>query len=623
MSNHTKNAGVFAHELMSTGTVFGDGVEVRIGGEDAYTDHKTIQLPGFDMNAEVSQSTARAMRGYVDHEAAHIDVTPPDMMERAHSAGGQSLKRMVNAIEDLRIEKLRFRKYPGAKKNIEATLEATAGATVGRMMLGEASDVRDTDYGLSLLGRLRSGYHSPKAQQAYDMLDDEAKALCEEFVDEAMACETPDQVEALSARVLARVGAKHEDDEPDDEEDKRAVAGKPCEDGEDGESDEPNDDEPTDGDEPNDGEGDDAGKAKVRDDQQEAGDDSTSGGKGAAKVDDWKPKEAIAMPEDAPIADGDRKTHSGVVVDLSGDCHQVLETKADFETALGNIKHYHRNFEDSETDLRAAWGRSKRKLRKLAGPMLGRVQAALMTETETVWRGGYKAGRLDQRRLVQAAMGSETVWRQREDGRDLDNAVMLLVDMSGSMNGGGKMKMAGQAALTLAMVCEKAGVPACVMGFDAYDTLRRNTAAGAREPNNTYVFKRFSTPLEKAWYGMSVLPSAPMYNNADADAIIKAEQMLFERQERTKTLIVLSDGSPACYGSHYSHQYTKYTRKTIERIEKRPDWNVFGIGILDDSVEHLYRDFEVLWTLDELPRAVTDKLCRSLLNKPLALNRAA
>ena len=37
MSNHTKNAGVFAHELMSTGTVFGDGVQVRIGGENAYT----------------------------------------------------------------------------------------------------------------------------------------------------------------------------------------------------------------------------------------------------------------------------------------------------------------------------------------------------------------------------------------------------------------------------------------------------------------------------------------------------------------------------------------------------------------------------------------------------------
>jgi len=80
MSNHTKNAGVFAHELMATGTVFGDGVEVRIGGDKAYTDHKVIQLPGFDMTAEVSQSSARALRGYVDHEAAHVDVTPTDMM---------------------------------------------------------------------------------------------------------------------------------------------------------------------------------------------------------------------------------------------------------------------------------------------------------------------------------------------------------------------------------------------------------------------------------------------------------------------------------------------------------------------------------------------------------------
>ena len=61
----------------------------------------------------------------------------------------------------------------------------------------------------------------------------------------------------------------------------------------------------------------------------------------------------------------------------------------------------------------------------------------------------------------------------------------------------------------------------------------------------------------------------------------------------------------------------------MQRLEKRADYNVFGIGIASDSVAAFYRDFEVLRDINELPRAVTDKLCRSLLGKPLALKRAA
>ena len=614
MSNHTKNAGVFAHELMATGTVFGDGVEVRIGGDKAYTDHKVIQLPGFDMTAEVSQSTARAMRGYVDHEAAHVDVTPTDMMERAHNAGGQPLKRMVNAVEDLRIEKLRFRKYPGAKKNIEATLEETAGATVARMMLGEASDVRDTDYGLSLLGRLRAGYHSPKAQQAYDMLHEDAKALCEEFVDEAMACETPEQVEDLSARVLARVGAKRDDDDEDDGE----GPGQGQEGVDDGDGQDVGEGEGQE----TEGEGEEAeGEEAEGEAEGETGDGDTRGwGASSADEKDWQPKDAIALPEDAPISEVG-SYERGVSIDLSLDSHQVLETERDFNKCFGPIRRMSGRIAKYR-HLRSDWGKSKAELRRLAGPMLGRVQAALMSKTETIWRGGYKAGRLDQRRLMQAATGSETVWRQREDGRDLDNAVMLLVDMSGSMEGR-PLLLAAQAALTLAMVCERANVPACIMGFDAHNLTRRAANPYDREPSNTYVFKNFDTPMEKAWYGLSILPHADLYNNADADAIIKAEHLLDRRSERTKTLIVLSDGYPALGGHFTQEQYNDYMRQTVQRLERRPDFNVFGIGIASESVAEFYSDYEVLRDINELPRAVTDKLCRSLLNKPLALKRAA
>ena len=144
----------------------------------------------------------------------------------------------------------------------------------------------------------------------------------------------------------------------------------------------------------------------------------------------------------------------------------------------------------------------------------------------------------------------------------------------------------------------------------------------SREPNNTYIFKQFDTPVEKAWAGLTALPTFCLSCNADADAIIKAEHLLDERDEKTKTLIVLSDGYPAVHGVDSSH-YNKYMRDTVRRLERRDDFNVFGIGIGSDSVEEFYSAYEVLHDINELPRAVTDKLCRSLLNKPLALKRAA
>ena len=186
---------------------------------------------------------------------------------------------------------------------------------------------------------------------------------------------------------------------------------------------------------------------------------------------------------------------------------------------------------------------------------------------------------------------------------------------------GEPLKLAAQAALTLAMVCEKAGVPACVMGFEAQDTTG-NWDWQSREPSNTYVFKGFDTPTEKAWAGLTLMAECDMACNADADAIIKAAHLLDRRQERTKTLIVLSDGYPALHGV-CDGDYNDYTRDTIARLERRADFNVFGIGIGSDSVAEFYAAYEVLHNIEELPRAVTDKLCRSLLNKPLALKRAA
>ena len=49
------------------------GVQVEMGGADAYTDGKTIHLPA--LPSEVPDTLLAMARGYLDHEAAHVRET--------------------------------------------------------------------------------------------------------------------------------------------------------------------------------------------------------------------------------------------------------------------------------------------------------------------------------------------------------------------------------------------------------------------------------------------------------------------------------------------------------------------------------------------------------------------
>ena len=68
-------------ELYQTCGVFGRQKETHLvfEGESAYTDGKTIVIPAIPEDAEVSDTTARIIRGYVDHEAGHIHHTNPPL----------------------------------------------------------------------------------------------------------------------------------------------------------------------------------------------------------------------------------------------------------------------------------------------------------------------------------------------------------------------------------------------------------------------------------------------------------------------------------------------------------------------------------------------------------------
>lgn len=90
------------------------GVTVRVGGTDAFTDGKHIQLPALPVDGD--NTLVQLVRAYVDHETAHIRFTDFTCLD-----GGVTpfQKHVWNILEDWRVEECFANRYPGAKRNFQ------------------------------------------------------------------------------------------------------------------------------------------------------------------------------------------------------------------------------------------------------------------------------------------------------------------------------------------------------------------------------------------------------------------------------------------------------------------------------------------------------------------------
>ena len=89
------------------------GVTVEIGGSEAYTDGKTIHLPALPLDSEPELITM--IKGYTDHESAHIRETDFEILRKANLTPFQH--NLFNILEDWRVEERLSARYPGCREN--------------------------------------------------------------------------------------------------------------------------------------------------------------------------------------------------------------------------------------------------------------------------------------------------------------------------------------------------------------------------------------------------------------------------------------------------------------------------------------------------------------------------
>lgn len=92
------------------------GVQVTIGGTEAYTDGRIVNLPALPLDAD--SEVLGLLRGYIDHEAGgHLRFTDFSVLQAEYLYPVE--KFLWNAIEDWRVEKALSEVYPGCRANLE------------------------------------------------------------------------------------------------------------------------------------------------------------------------------------------------------------------------------------------------------------------------------------------------------------------------------------------------------------------------------------------------------------------------------------------------------------------------------------------------------------------------
>lgn len=599
-------------------------VSVSIGGHRAYTDGKHIQLPALPMDIPENELATLAF-GYLEHEAAHVRYTD---MEKVR-ADSPLHKMFTNIFEDVRIEKALGKEYPG----FAGDLRALTATLVER---GEMGGTPDPDAPLAAkMGEyvLLRGRHDVLGPDELKEPAERAEKAFRDAVSPGLATRVGAALGTLrdlgstrEAADLARQVIRLVEEEEDEQRQQAAEppqpgggagggipqAGGGCgapgadadaqgDGNQGGGNDGPGDgnqgaDGQTGGNQgASDGPGDGSGSESTGQcdgDGADAGTGGTGAGSGGGDDGQKSREEAAAMAEalrellDSDGEDGPKSVCQAAAEALGEAAQQQPYRGESSGATLGSAS---KPFGES-TD-----GRSE--VLKVAGATVAlrtRLQGLLQAEQRSRRRPARRGKRLDRRRLIRARMGDPRVFVNRTRGVAVNTAVQILLDRSGSMDGG-KVELARESAL------------ACALALSEIQGVSLATAAFPGESRDEVIpVTRFGEPARRTagrYASVYATGGTPM-----VEALLwAADELLVQREPRRMCLIV-TDG--------YPNDMAQCTQAI--RLCWAGGIEVMGIGIgsQSDAMGALFPVWTQVDTVDELAVAMFTMMREALTRSP-------
>ena len=547
-------------------SVLGDqyGVQVRIGGSEACTNGKVIQLPSLPMDCE--PELLALARSFVDHESGHIRHTDFVVLKAANL--DPVTFNLFNCLEDWRIEKKLSAIFPGCRQNLNWLIrrffveeaqpraggDSPALAVLDYVLLTvRAWDVEEVNIPrMAAAAVLRQ--HFPGLKEALDATLIKVHVHCPDTASAiAYACQLAQSIRQWKPQLRA----KYDENNTQERESK------------------PNTTER---------------RRKSHASGPHEGHRYSAAHNGSAPQPEQTPTSVCASQAQQPISPSRAKTQLTALLhaeaqDLPQNLGELLSTVLTFcqaESAFEKVTVAIEGFRQSG----ALPEKQKLQAFQASIALRTRLQGLLQARTQKRCSIGRR-GALHPGSLHRLQTGNPRIFRREAEQTGLNTAVHILLDVSGSMSGA-PIVLARQACFAVAKALENIkGVNPAVTAFPAlastssvFPIMRH----GQKVPDSFDINASGGTPLAPAlWWAM--------------------QTMLFLREQR-KIILIITDGVPDS-----THAATH-----VVGVAQKLGFEVYGLGIRDEHISHLLpQTSRVINDLPDLAPTMFDMLQDALL----------